>query len=396
MPEQVTVGIIAPVDMVTEEPVGGTLGYLANLIEKLHVRARVYGFNINRKTPLEPQRLGENADFLPLGNLSYPSRVPMRVTSLVRYFLGRRKIMRDRADILYIHNWEIALLFLFRTRHIPVVFHQHGSTNPALLSRFKWARNPLLQFLFDEILRVVHRRADWIIAIDGACLSQAYRHGGKGKTTLLLNGVDTGKFHPDMDRRTATRLHMGCEDGDRVLLFVGRLEQVKQVDRIIDALPLLDNSNGSVHLYIVGSGSERQFLTRRARERGVDGRCTFLDRITHGEMPDIYNAADLLILSSKREGTPMVVLEALACGTPVLASSVGGVPALIEEPTNGMLLSSATPQEIADKTEKLLTASLNREIVAATVRQHDMEVITEKLEQIFHSLAKETHSVATP
>jgi glycosyltransferase involved in cell wall biosynthesis len=152
------------------------------------------------------------------------------------------------------------------------------------------------------------------------------------RVTTLRNGVDLDLFRP-VDRAEARR-RLGL-DGP-TLLAVGHLAEHKGQDIAVEALVALTDTR----LVIAGDGPMEPRLHRLARTLGVSDRVRFAGTLPQEELPLWYGAADALVLASSREGMPNVVLEALACGTPVLATAVGGVPEIVSEPAAGVLMTS--------------------------------------------------------
>lgn len=178
-----------------------------------------------------------------------------------------------------------------------------------------------------------------------------------GKVTVLRNGVDLESFRP-VDR-AAARARLGVEG--RVLLSVGHLIERKGHHLVIDALADLPG----VTLLIAGSGPEREALERRSGEAGVAGRVRFLGQLPHDRLAEIYSAADVLVLASSREGWANVLLEAMACGTPVAATDVWGTAEAVTAPEAGLLIPARSAAAIASTVAALLGALPDR---AATRR----------------------------
>ncbi|MEO8224751.1 MAG: glycosyltransferase, partial [Gammaproteobacteria bacterium] len=146
------------------------------------------------------------------------------------------------------------------------------------------------------------------------------------------------------------------------LLAVGNLVAVKDHELIVRALPLIPGAD----LVIIGEGPLRERLLAIARELGVGDRVRIVGNMLQERLVDYYTAADLSILTSRHEGMPNVVLESLACGTPVVATPVEGVPELLDKPAAGCL--------VPERTASGLAATVNRQLAAvpdrAATRQH--------------------------
>jgi glycosyltransferase involved in cell wall biosynthesis len=180
-------------------------------------------------------------------------------------------------------------------------------------------------------------QAAGIITVCSALKDEMVQLGVKADNiTPLRNGVDLQRFQP-MDRGAA-RAALGLSRF--TLLSVGLLDPRKAHDLIIKALPALPD----VDLLIAGIGPEKKNLEQLARELGVSDRVTLLGPVPQTELKTYYNAADALVLASSREGWANVLLEAMACGTPVVASNVWGTPEVVAAPEAGVLMPERTPE----------------------------------------------------
>lgn len=159
------------------------------------------------------------------------------------------------------------------------------------------------------------------------------------RVVTLRNGVDLEKFRPG--DRAAARRDLGF--GRRTLLAVGHLIPRKDHELIVRALPLVPD----VDLVIVGEGPLRERLLGIAAELGVGGRVRIVGNVLQDRLVSFYSAATLSVLTSRHEGMPNVVLESLACGTPVVATLVEGVPELLDAPAAGLLVRERTPEALA-------------------------------------------------
>jgi glycosyltransferase involved in cell wall biosynthesis len=182
------------------------------------------------------------------------------------------------------------------------------------------------------------------------------------KTRTIPNGVDLQAFRP-LDR-AASRLALGIAERNW-LLSAGQLIPTKGHDAVIRALVQLPGWG----LLVAGHGPEEASLRALARQTGVADRVSFRGRVSPEEMPALYSAADCLVLASAREGMPNVVLESLACGTPVIATRVGDCPAMLRDPVAGRLVERADPAAIAAALSDLMRAPPGREAVAEYARR---------------------------
>ncbi|MBL8201875.1 MAG: glycosyltransferase [Chromatiales bacterium] len=178
------------------------------------------------------------------------------------------------------------------------------------------------------------------------------------RVVTLRNGVDLDKFSPG--DRMAAREQVGFRRP--TLLAVGHLIDRKDHGLMIRALPMVPDAD----LVIVGEGPLQQRLLAMARDAGVADRVRIVANVLQDRLVTYYTAADLSLLTSRHEGMPNVVLESLACGTPVVATVVEGVPELLDRPAAGELVPERTPAALAASINRLLA----RPPDSAATRRH--------------------------
>jgi len=193
-------------------------------------------------------------------------------------------------------------------------------------------------------------------------------------------------------RGTPVRAALGVGAEERLVLFVGHLFPVKAVDELLRAWGLRAR-RGSLapgeRLVLVGEGSERAGLECLAREEGVADRVAFLGALPQVRVADWIAASDLLCLSSHSEGSPNVVVEALASGLPVVATCVGGVPDLVAHGENGLLVPPADPAALADALDAALARSWDADAIAASVAHLTWSVLGARNHEALISVASE-------
>jgi len=159
----------------------------------------------------------------------------------------------------------------------------------------------------------------------------------------LRNGVDLQRFVPEP--RAGARQKLGLPPDAKLLLSVGHLVERKGHHIAIAAMPLLP---ADVRLLIAGGGPERAALERQAQTLGVASRVQFIGVVPQTDLKWWYSAADALALCSSREGWANVLLEAMACGTPVIATNIWGTPEVVSTPSAGVLMAERSGQALAD------------------------------------------------
>jgi teichuronic acid biosynthesis glycosyltransferase TuaC len=245
----------------------------------------------------------------------------------------------DLIDAHYFYPDGVAAALLGQALRKPVVITARGS-DVNLFPRYALPR---------AMIRSAARNAAGVIAVSQALKDRLVALGvPPDHVRVLRNGVDLEAFHAG--DRDAARLKLGL--GRPTLLSVAGLVELKGHDLMIEALTLLPD-----HLLLLaGEGPERSRLERLAARLSVTDRVRFLGLVPHRELASIYSAADALLLASSREGWPNVLLESMACGTPVAATAVGGVPEVVTQPEAGVLISQRTPAGIAAAVRELFAA----------------------------------------
>jgi glycosyltransferase involved in cell wall biosynthesis len=205
------------------------------------------------------------------------------------------------------------------------------------------------------------------------------------RVTTLRNGVDLQRFAPV--ERDAARARLGWGAG-HVLLSVGLLIERKGHDLVIRALRELTDSRA----VIVGRGELGSSLRALAQAEGVADRVTFVDEIEQSELRYYYSAADALVLGSSREGWANVLLEAMACGTPVVASNVWGTPEVVAAPEAGLLMRDRTPAAIVECVRRLRAAPPERAATRRFAERFSWDATTEGQLRIFERVLAERDS----
>ncbi len=194
-----------------------------------------------------------------------------------------------------------------------------------------------------KLIQRTARQASASIGVAQALMDKLRELGGEPeKLNTLRNGVDLERFAPEP--REVARQRLGLPVEGRWLLSVGHLVERKGHHIAVGALPLLP---ADVRLLIAGSGEERGALERQAQKLGVAGRVQFVGVVPQTELKWWYAAADALTLCSSREGWANVLLEAMACGTPVIATNIWGTPEVVSTPDAGVLMPERSPVGLA-------------------------------------------------
>lgn len=263
------------------------------------------------------------------------------VSALV-YALGytfRHKVDFIQAYFAVPAGWVAWLVNILRG--IPYGVYFGGSDIPgANPSRYK----NIYPFL-TPLLKAIWRRAKFRTV----CSQELARLGGKADAgvgfLVIPNGVETDRFKP-----------IGRSANPRVkILFIGRLIPRKGFQRVVRSLPrVCELTRQAFEVEVVGTGAARAELDEEAEELGISSLIKYVGTVSYDQLEKAYQYADIFVLTSLSEGMPSVILEAMGCGLPVIASDVGGNNELVEEGVNGYLIKGDDIETLARQLAKLI------------------------------------------
>ena len=214
----------------------------------------------------------------------------------------------------------MAASWLARRLGIPYVLKVHGSD--LNVQAEDALRRPQI--------RSALRRAEAVVSVSRALADKAIALGAQAsRVHVLYNGINHTLFAPGL--RSEARLRLSLPATTPLLLYVGNLKTSKGCLDLLEAFPTLLAVHPKARLIYVGSGPDRDALRARIVALGCEGQVELAGATAHDALADWFRAADLLCLPSHNEGVPNVVLEAMACGTPVVATRVGGIPEVVPD-----------------------------------------------------------------
>jgi glycosyltransferase involved in cell wall biosynthesis len=292
----------------------------------------------------------------------------------------RRAIREFRPDLIfapwaYPDGW--AAVRLGRAVSSPIILQVHGS-DILLLDQVPTRRRRTEDAV---------QAADGIVAVSHDLAGHLVRMGvGISKIRVIHDGVDRTLFVPGDKARE--RVALSLPPDERLLLFIGNLVPVKAIDVLLRACtePILKNM--AFQLVIVGRGPQRTCLEQLASQLGVANSVRFAGALPQADLPRWYRAADVFVLPSHSEGVPNVLLEASACGTPWVASRVGGIPE-ISHLGISRLVRPNTPAELARAIQETLTAPPPESPPGPKPREEAVDELVDYLESI---LSRHSHN----
>lgn len=270
----------------------------------------------------------------------------------------------------------------------PLVLTSHGTSYDEARSvdpegvadyLFRYFFHPLNIFMD----LIAGRSADRIIAVSDHTRKQLrdlYLFD-VAKLTTVPPGIDTDRFRP------VDEVHPAVDPDRETILVVSRLDPRKGIDKAIRAFAELDRSNAE--LVIGGTGRLESSLRELAENLGVSDRVRFLGFVPDEELPSLYSSADLFMLPSEYEGFGIVFMEAMACGTPVIGTDVGGISTAINAGETGYLVPKNGVDELAGRMAKVLSDSEQSTQLSDNARswavKHDWTTIAARVDDVYHS-----------
>jgi teichuronic acid biosynthesis glycosyltransferase TuaC len=233
-------------------------------------------------------------------------------------------------------------------------------------------------FVTRHLVRTTLRKADFVVTKSKGLLDEARRLGASpNRSSAILNGCNSQIFRPAS--RSAARAALSLNPDTKLALFVGRLVPVKGLPDLIAAVSLARASSKSLDLAIIGDGPLKGELESLVRERGLEGSVHFIGSRGPEQVAQWLAASDVLCLSSYSEGCPNVVLEALSCGRPVVATDVGGAPEIVDHHC-GMLVPSGDPPAFARALLGAMSKPWDENLIARSYTRDWARMAAETLE----------------
>jgi len=254
-----------------------------------------------------------------------------------------RIFKRSDVDILHTHHMPAFIDSFVATRftRVPVFINTDHCKDYPIARHWALLEKVASQFA-DEVVAVSHRTRDELIRFEGIAPE---------KISVIYNGINiklTRKTPPEELRK-----EFGFTNGDTVIGTVGRLEDQKGLDLLLASIPHVLRQFPQTRFMIVGGGSKEQELKRLASELKISEHVIFTG--WRGDAVDLIQVFDGFVSTSRFEGMPMVLLEAMALSKPIVATSVGGVSEVVKDGFNGMLVNSRDPEDVAKALLELIS-----------------------------------------
>jgi len=264
------------------------------------------------------------------------------VNSLLYFFKVFRTIRAMKPDVIHACQTNfngVYGAFIAKILPIKIIIHEHG----------KFFDLPIWHKVF--FAKAALWNADCLLAPSKG-LAQEMEKLAKREVRVIPNAVDLEDYI-GLTKKKA-REELGISENKRIVLFVGRLTPVKSLDTLISSIDIVKREVENVELILVGEGESEKNLRNLVSEKNLGNVVTFVGDVKHGLIPTYMAMCDVFVLPSNRESFGIVLLEAMAAGKPCVASNVGGIPEIIEDKKNGILVNPGDKHKLADAIKRVL------------------------------------------
>ncbi len=300
--------------------------------------------------------------------------------------------------------------FFIRHRGEFNIIHAHALTHLSVLSIFLgkiFGKKSLLKvatagditkisrsslFKSRMLIRLFHY-ADIFISLSGDIKEEMLSAGvSEDKICSVFNGVNVSKFCPVDSNVKQAKRKQASSSYDKIVLFTGRLVKRKGVDVLLRAWKQVSAKHPQAHLFLLGFGEEMDSLKRLSAEYEINASVSFLGK--RDDVLDYFQMADIFVIPSRIEGNPNVLLEALACGLPVVGSSISGIREVIDDRINGILVPPGDAVGLAEKIVFLMNdqkacIKLGQNARESALLNFSLDIISDRYLQLYENLFKQ-------
>jgi len=262
---------------------------------------------------------------------------------------------------------------------IPYIVYCHGSD---VYCNWKFKK---------VISKLVLENAEAAVVVTDSMKNKIKEFGFNIKNIFTIpNGVELSEF--ENLSKTDVRKKLKIDDSENIILFVGTLKTVKGIKYLIEAVKIVKEKGLKIKLLLVGDGEEKEELKKISEKLNLKENIIFVGRIDNKEIPEYMIASDIFVLPSLSEGLPVVILEAMASGIPIIATKVGGVPDIVKDKENGFLVDSKSPTQIAEKILYLLANDDTRKFISLNnfkkAKDYSWNIVMENLIKVYSTCLK--------
>ena len=297
-----------------------------------------------------------------------------------------RLLKQEKPDLIVAHGYRplILSILLKPFYKVPIIVYSRGFTAENLKIR-----------LYGKLYRTTMRLSDLILAVSEGHKRILRDYGlASDKIQVIHNAVSVDAFQNSkmVDQGKEVFRKLNVPDESALVVSAGRLSPEKGHRYLVEAIGMLQGSSNKTHFVFCGEGPCQKELEKQSKDLGISGICHFVG--FRRDLKEIFQAMDLMVLPSLTEGLPNVVLEAFACAKPVVATDVGGVPEIVEDGINGILVPPKRSDLLAGVIKDCLAAPEKRRLMGEAGYQKvksdfTFESQAQKLEAIYNEVLKE-------
>jgi len=302
-------------------------------------------------------------------------------------------IKREKIDLVYTvvpFPASLRAIKAARLNNLKVVSHSHAQPENILLHFPKLFQNRFFEYLVYKYLLFVYNKTDLLLCPSKFAQRKLNEHHVHVKTQVVSNGVDTSSFVWKNSTSFMKRNKLSIKDVQ--VLYVGRLHPEKSLDTLVKAVPFVLEKTKNVHFNIVGKGYLKEQLEKIASDLKVEEKIKFFGRVSDEDLILAYNMCDIFVLPSLAELEGMVVLEAMACGKPIVIANSKESASVDFVDGNGFLFEPKNQKDLADNLLKLIGDEKLRKKMGhesyKRSKEYDINKSVDKLEETFCRLKK--------
>lgn len=333
------------------------------------------------------QKMAYGAGMLPNIKKSFLAKIQLPLFLFSQFRKVKDLIEKEKISLIHAH-WIIPQglmgILLKKKYKLPLIVTIHGSDLFAFKNKF-----------FRRIQKIVVENADMVTINSRTAEKELLSRFPeiKNKVTLIPMGIDTTIFRPKKVKNKFKEYK-----NDKIILFVGRLNEQKGAEYLIKAMPHVVSQVANAKLLVIGEGNYGIYLEKLANQLRLGNSIKFLGPKNQHEVADYCNLAEVLVLPSVTtklgtEAFGIVLIEAMACGTCVIGSSSGGIKDIIKDNVNGLIFQERNSKELADKITRMLNddklrKKLSKNGLAYARQNYDWRIISKKFLKLYEQLLK--------
>jgi glycosyltransferase involved in cell wall biosynthesis len=318
-------------------------------------------------------------------NIPITKKKPTSIGFMLKLMLKTPFLKISRDSIIHSQRPDFMFPFVLFFRKNPKVCTLHGIPSVGIKTR----KNSIIYGIYSIIEKSSLKRIDKLIAVNDSAKDYYVQKNPHLKDNIIVIpvGIDIGLFRP-LDRKKMRSIYDFAQN-DVIILYIGRFSQEKGLDLLIRGFSLLKTTIPNARLVLIGEGPMESKLRKIINDENISD-VTFMEPISHEEIPQVINSANVFALCSSYEGMPTVVLESLACGLPVVSTNVGDVNKVIKNGKTGELITNRNPESVKKALLKVNERGWEtyKDNCVAEAKRFSWENISQDIINVYKEVAK--------